>query len=105
MPGRLSVHRFAALILAISLLLSLSWRFADAGDLGRGQSHGATSVAVGNESDGSDRSRFIRRVYSSITENDFVFPAFTPAFFWLRTAGYCHGAPSKLYRLNVAFLI
>jgi hypothetical protein len=105
MPHRLSIHRLAAVFLALSLLLGTSSQTADADGLGRGQSHGAAFVTVGNESDGFDGSRFIRRVCSAITYHNSVLPASSPKLYWLRTVGDDAGAPSRLHRLNVVFLI
>jgi hypothetical protein len=104
MPGCVSVYRFAALFLAVSLSFGLSSQFAGADDLRRGQSHGASLLAVGTESD-LDSSRFARRLYGSITEIDFVSPALCPASFRFRTAVYSPTAARKRYQLNSVFLI
>jgi hypothetical protein len=98
------LHRFAALFLAVSLILVPSFPFAGADDLRRGQAHGASFVALGAETD-FDGSRFARRVYSSESETGFVPPVTAVASFYVRVTVRSSTASRKLYRLNLVFLI
>ena len=104
MPYRVALIRAAGLIVAISLLLSVSPELASADDLTRGKSR-AAFIAVGHESDVFDGNRFARCICPNTSDIDLGSVAITPAFSWYYRNTHLPIGPHKLYRLNVVLLI